>query len=123
MGSGRSSYREQVICPSCHGSGQSRATPSPAPRSRPSPAPAPGKPKPPSGPSQWDKPWTGANTGFLLLSYFAIVGFLAQNSEMEGWPLWLLPVIPAAIIGRFWQHLLVIAIIGGIAYAWLTKEA
>lgn len=125
-GSGQGTQRNWDTCWNCHGSGQ---VADPKPKARPAPAkkavskkPAARKSGKPKGAAAAQEPWTGWNTTFFIIGYLISLGILNEQSGLEGWGLFLLPIIPGAIAGRYWKQILVLAVIGLGLYLFATNQ-
>ncbi len=115
--------RDTITCWNCHGAG---TVPDPSPARGSAPAKKrgakPAKARQQAAAHSKAKQWTAGNYVFFGITYLLSLGYLSDNSELEGWPLYLVPLIPAAIVGSYWKQLFVIALIIGGLYIWGSSQ-
>ncbi len=59
---------------------------------------------------------------FFGLTYLASLGYLEGESDLEGWALYLVPLIPAWMVGAWWKFLFVMTLVIGGLYLWGASQ-
>ncbi|MEP0391967.1 MAG: hypothetical protein ABJ205_03290 [Erythrobacter sp.] len=105
-----------VTCWNCHGAGWIEDT-SPAPTyNRKSATKKSNSAK--SGQAGDDYKWSLGNYAVFAIVYLGVLGYLNQETEWEGLFLFLGPIVPAVLAGRYWKGLLLVGVVLFGFYIW-----
>lgn len=111
-GSGQSSQQDWEQCYICHGSGTvADPKPAAAPRSGKAQRNTAGKRAPASKQKSSSEERGILDVIVFIGTFVFALGWLDNNSELEGLALWIVAAIPAAIMTAIWKALLWLAII------------